>query len=222
MGEIWIIPDVHGAGKTLLALLDRIAPTKSDTIYFLGDLVDRGPESKLVLETVEKLKTQTLQTRVCMGNHELATLKAKEDMAFYRSWLQNFGGLATLASFSVASIQDVPQSYMNQMAAFEPYIFLDDYLLIHAGLDFSLEDPFSDESAFYHIRKFDVDREKIGGRRLIHGHTPTKLVEIMLAIETGSDRIPLDNGAVYTGSQVGNLLAYNPLTQNVIVQPYIG
>lgn len=62
MPKQWVIPDIHGCVRTLRALIEQLViPAKEDTLYFLGDFVDRGPDSKGVLDYVMGLKESGIQ-----------------------------------------------------------------------------------------------------------------------------------------------------------------
>jgi serine/threonine protein phosphatase 1 len=89
------------------------------------------------------------------------------------------------------------------------YFHLDDYVIVHAGLNFKNEDPYSDKRAMIWIRDFTVDSEKISNKKVIHGHVPVNLEFIELSINNPEYKfIALDNG-VYFNNRVGygNLIA---------------
>ena len=92
-----VIGDVHGHHDGLMTLLEALAPGSDDRVYFLGDLIDRGPKSAQVLDFVQQSPYQTL-----LGNHEQLMLEALSgvpmDMQAWQSWLYS-GGDATVASY---------------------------------------------------------------------------------------------------------------------------
>src|ERR671932_2062390 len=86
-----VIGDVHGHYDTLMSLLDAIAPTRDDMVYFLGDLIDRGPQSAQVVDFVMKSPYLCL-----LGNHEQMLLDILGDGEIYgpalQAWLYSGGG----------------------------------------------------------------------------------------------------------------------------------
>ena len=80
MPKQWVIPDIHGCVRTLRALIEQLViPAKDDTLYFLGDFVDRGPDSKGVLDYVMGLEDQGYNIVALKGNHEEFFVKAWEE-----------------------------------------------------------------------------------------------------------------------------------------------
>ncbi len=80
MREHWVIPDIHGCVKTLRSLIeDMIKPSKHDWLYFLGDYIDRGPDSKGVIDYLMYLQQEDYNIRTLMGNHEDYLLKAYDE-----------------------------------------------------------------------------------------------------------------------------------------------
>ena len=102
------IGDIHGCLAHLDALLQTIAPTADDHLVFLGDYVDRGPDSAGVLKRIIRL-TQTHRVTALMGNHEQMMLAARESHDKHMDWLLN-GGDATLRSYGGVGgvLRDVP------------------------------------------------------------------------------------------------------------------
>ena len=105
----------------------------------------------------------------------------------------------------------------------EYYIELKDYVLVHAGLNFNIENPFKDTLSRLSVRDFNVNRNRIGNKRVIHGHTSADISCIMQYIQSDAyDSLSLDNG-VYMKNRdgYGNFLAYNIDTKELIIQPNI-
>lgn len=216
----FVIGDIHGCAATLRRLVEeKLRPFPADHIYLLGDLIDRGPDSKGVLDYIFELQERGLHLESIRGNHEEMFLHAADDPRNFWLWGAN-GGLATLASFRADSPGDIPLRYRNFLAALPLYILLDDFVLVHAGLNFELSDPFADTEAMLWTRSPSVDRIRIGGRRLICGHTttPRDLVEVSLA----GDKIMLDNGCVFpAGPGLGCLAALEIESMTLSMQPNI-
>jgi serine/threonine protein phosphatase 1 len=193
----FVIGDVHGCAATLRRLVDTVLrPFPDDRIYLLGDLIDRGPDSKGVLDFIFELRGRGLSVGSVRGNHEQMCLQAGDDQYYLELWTAN-GGLATLGSFQADGPGDIPHPYREFLRSLPYYILLDNFVIVHAGLNFDPPGPFDDTGAMLWTRSPHVDRQRIGGRRLICGHTPVprSLLEASLA----SSKILLDNGCVFGG-----------------------
>jgi len=222
MREHWVIPDIHGCAKTLRALIeDLIKPSKHDWLYFLGDYIDRGPSSKEVLDYLMYLQREDYNMRLLLGNHEEYLVKSFEDEQNLKSvlgfkqknkrkkeWLFH-GGKQTMESFQLTDLIQFPAEYIDWMRKLEYFVELDDFVLVHAGLNFRVDDPFKDKDSMLWIRDFDIIPEKINNRRVIHGHVPVSLEFIDLSIHNkGYKFIDLDNGCYMTKREgFGNLVA---------------
>jgi Calcineurin-like phosphoesterase len=193
----FVIGDIHGCAATLRQLvLEQLRPTAADRIYLLGDLIDRGPASKGVLDFIFEMRAAGHSVAAVMGNHEEMFLQAASDHRYLDLWYAN-GGLATLASFQAAGPGDVPQRYREFLGSLPRCILLDRFVIVHAGLNFIPQDPFEDTAAMLWTRSPFVDRSRIGDRRLVCGHTP--VTRTQLESSQSSDKIMLDNGCVYDG-----------------------
>jgi serine/threonine protein phosphatase 1 len=219
----WIIPDIHGCFKTLRGLFDHyIAPSKEDELYFLGDYIDRGPDSKGVIDYLMDLEEQGFRVHLIKGNHEESAVNAcrqeherKRYIGFQgpntakMAW-RRFGGKETMQSFGIKDLRDMPQKYIDWMDQMPTHLELEKYVLVHAGLNFEEDDPFTDDHSKMWLRDFAARPEKIGGRLLIHGHVPLSLEEIFMMRDNPDNfgHIDLDNGVYMAGRQgYGNLVA---------------
>lgn len=193
----FVIGDIHGCAATLRRLVDgRLRPGPADNIYLLGDLIDRGPDSKGVLDFIFELRDRGLAVDSIRGNHEDMFLRAEDDHEGLNLWTAN-GGLTTLESFQADGPGDIPHLYRAFLASLPLYILLDDFVIVHAGLNFDRPSPFDDTSAMLWTRSPFVDRQRIGGRRLICGHTPVPRARLEASLN--SSKIMLDNGCVFGG-----------------------
>ena len=202
----FVIGDVHGCAATLRRLVDdTLRPFPHDRIYLLGDLIDRGPDSKGVLDFIFELLERGLSVSSVRGNHEEMCLQAGDDHYNLGLWNAN-GGQATLESFQADGPGDIPHRYRDFLASQPLYILLDDFVIVHAGLNFDTHNPFEDTSAMLWTRSPVVDRQRIGGRRLICGHTPVPRSRLEASLN--SSKIMLDNGCVFGGwPETGSLAA---------------
>jgi len=90
------IGDIHGCSTALNRLIEAIQPSEQDTLVILGDVIDWGPDSRGVIETLLRLSEQCRLIPL-MGNHEEMLLAARRSRLEFRYWMQ-FGGDATLNS----------------------------------------------------------------------------------------------------------------------------
>ena len=233
MTKKWVIPDIHGYSGALRALIEeQIKPSRNDTIFFLGDYIDRGPDSKGVIDYIISLKEDDYNIRTLRGNHEDYLLRTFDNETIQKNILgityQNnlkkewfkYGGKETLNSFLVSDVHEIPEKYITWMRELEFYIMLDSFILVHAGMNFGIEDPFSDKRSMLWIKDFKVDKEKAGYRKMIHGHVPVSLDFIdLLRSGNAYDFIDLDNG-IYMANKVGfgNLVALELTTMEMKVQ----
>ncbi len=230
MKNQWIVPDIHGHLKTLKFLIeDRIALSKSDSIYFLGDYIDRGPDSKGVIDFIMNLQNSGYDVHCIRGNHEDYCIRAWEsdqNCFLFRSkiekdWRKN-GALRTLQSFGVKRPREIEQRYIDWMKQTEYYVELDDYILVHAGFNFKIKNPLEDVISMMWVRDFKVNKEKVNGKRVVHGHVPVEMSLIDLFRNNNYDFLSLDNGVYYKNKDgFGNLLAFNINTKEIIIQPNI-
>lgn len=124
------IGDVHGHYDGLMQLLAAIAPTENDQVYFVGDLIDRGPASSQVVEYVRQHADGCV-----MGNHEQLLLSAfvggQVNGTALQAWLHS-GGQSTLASYDNIDLLTEHLTWLRKLPA---YIDLGDVWLVHAGID---------------------------------------------------------------------------------------
>ena len=230
MSQRWIIPDIHGCFKTVKALLENtLKVTKNDELYFLGDYIDRGPDSKGVIDYLMHLQNEEYNVHFLKGNHEdmcVSAFQADQKKKLFgkhveqKEW-EAVGAEKTLKSFNVKHPREIPQLYIDWMNACLPYIELEEYILVHAGMNFHISDPFKDEQSMMWTRKFRVDYSKTHGKKIIHGHIPVDYSFMSLVVEQNDryDFIALDNGVYVTDKPgLGNLMAFNPDTKQLLAQ----
>ena len=233
MRKTWVIPDIHGCSKTLKALIeDMIKPSKYDWLYFLGDYIDRGPDSKGVIDYLMYLQEEEYNSRFLIGNHEDVFIRAYEaefrkkkffgikfPNSIKNDWFEMYGQ-ATFDSFGVKNIKDIPEKYIEWMKKLELYIELEKYFLVHAGLNFSIENPLDDKISMLWIRDYEIIPEKINYRKIIHGHAPVSLEFIYLMNKKQNYHfMDLDNGCCLINHEgFGNLVAYELNSSEIVVQ----
>jgi serine/threonine protein phosphatase 1 len=223
MANKWAIGDIHGCLKTFRHLIEeKLRPSGTDTLYLLGDYVSKGPDSKGVIDYILQLQRQNLRVITLMGNHEEMLLNGLTDQLEAQRLLEH-GGKQILESFGVDTFSTIPPLYIDWLGQLPSVLISDRYVLTHAGLNFTLSDPFSDEKAMRWIRDFEVDPEKIGHRLLVHAHSPVPLEFTRKQLEADPlVVVNLDGGCVYTKCEnLGQLLALNLENRELIVQKNI-
>lgn len=208
MSRRWVIGDVHGCNKTLVRLLfDNLNVTREDQLFFLGDYIDRGPDSRGVIDTLLALKRKKFHIHTLRGNHEQMMMESEEDIFCFEHWTNNGGG-STLLSFGQETYSSFPAPYKSFFSSLPFYIETGNYILVHAGLNFEEPDLFSDKEAMLWQRIKDTDQTSLGDRIMIHGHTPIPLDQILN--QTANCR-NLDGGCVFASRRkdLGYLVAYN-------------
>ena len=143
-----MIGDIHGCFRTFKYLVEEeLHLTSFDSLFLLGDLIDRGPRSKAVIDYVREL-SDDMVVRPVLGNHEFMMLQSLDDEDYFRLWTLN-GCVKTLLSFGVAlsqvhnrnSVSIIPEDYMDFIKTWPLYEKTDDFLFVHAGVDASGEHP---------------------------------------------------------------------------------
>jgi len=234
--KTWVIPDIHGCLKTFSYLVENmIRLQKDDILYILGDFIDRGPDSKGVIDYIMQLEANGYMVISLRGNHEdylLKVIESEKNQGFWpklsgqgktrKEWFR-FGGEATVKSFGLTRISNMPDIYVEWLNSLQYYAEYKEFLIVHAGFNFKKENIFEDENAMLWIRDFEIDTEKLGGRRIIHGHVPVDLEFIYSCLNSNAYQfIALDNGVyMYDRPGYGNLTALELNTLDLKIQPNI-
>lgn len=207
MTKKFIIGDIHGCSRTFKSLLfNTLKISKDDDIYLLGDYIDRGPNSKKVIKRILKLQEQGYKVYPIIGNHELLLINSADYVQNHITWFK-YGAKATLKSFNAKYAYELKKKYMNFFRTLPYYYELDDFIIVHGGMNFNIENPFDDLESMVWVRTNFVDIQKTKGKRLICGHTPYPLDLIKQSLD--KNRIILDGGCVYYGTHpaLGYLVA---------------
>lgn len=222
------IGDIHGCNKTFQVLLNQINLTKDDELTLLGDYIDRGKDSKGVIDTILNLQLAGYNVRTLRGNHEQMMLDAinpANNISDFERWTMRAGGDTTITSFG-----DTLQEYIPFFESL-PLIFVDeDYIFVHAGLNFKEKDPLSDEFSFLWIRDFykKIDLKWLNNRVVVHGHTPIPVYEIERQFQYLTEKRPshlpvlnLDGGCVFPWGGMGCLVAADLTNSKLYIQENI-
>jgi serine/threonine protein phosphatase 1 len=207
------ISDIHGCVETFRTLLtQQVHLTPDDELYLLGDYVDRGPDSKGVLDHILHLRESGYQVHCLKGNHEEMMYKAAFDSQEVEMWLYN-GGKETLMSFGLEDPAALPKRYLDMIQDMDFYFEVDKFILVHAGLNFSgvsapdkgeegflwqVHNPLTDHNSMLWIRWWydNINWNWLRDRMIIHGHTPIETDEISeMSLALKEDRVlDIDNG----------------------------
>lgn len=200
MQKTYVIGDIHGCHDCLSDLLSRISPEPGlDRIVFLGDYIDRGPQSRQVVEILLELRRRHAATIFLKGNHEDALLQylAGGQKRFYLE----IGGRETLLSYGCQEpFEDcrkfIPDRHLEFFCDLLPYWEDSENIFVHAGIKAGIHLTQQPADWLYWVtaERFLKQRHDFG-KRVIFGHT---VVEEPTALTP--DRIAIDTGAVYGGS----------------------
>jgi serine/threonine protein phosphatase 1 len=170
------IGDIHGC-FTALSTLEQFVPfTADDLLVTLGDYVNRGPDSRAVLDWLIA-REATGKLIALRGNHEIMMLRARDTEQDFRTFLE-VGGLATLASYASPEDDDafsaVPAEHWAFLERTRPYYETDSHIFVHANLypDAELEDQ---PDFMLYWEKFDAQQgPHESGKIMVCGHTPQR------------------------------------------------
>jgi len=206
----YIVGDVHGCYVELRALLKTIADHAKHhapdgyKLVFLGDLIDRGPDSQKVVEFLKDFSPENVELIYLMGNHEEVYLRVVEgQVEALKSWF-GFGGRSCLRSYGVDNLGEInldienllfraqskiPKSHVEFIRGFQDYFVFGDYLCVHAGIrpKKKLEDQKSQDMRW--IRGDFLKYSKPHPYKVVHGHT------IVEQAQDFGNRIAVDTGA---------------------------
>ena len=210
----YAIGDVHGRLDLLDQLLSQIEedidhrPSRKNALVFLGDLMDRGPDSRGVIERLRHYRHDRLKPYFLMGNHEEVLLRLLQgERGILTSWLK-YGGAQCLASYgldagqldvraetaAIAAIRSViPSSHVEFISSFADTLRFGDYLFVHAGIRPGIDLELQSQSDLRWIRSPFLEDRSDHGMVVVHGHTISNEVEIE------HNRIGIDTGAYRTG-----------------------
>ena len=215
---VYAIGDVHGRCDLLIKLLDVIDADAASlpegtkvSIVFLGDYIDRGLQSRQVIDLLLGERLKDRETVFLMGNHEDALLRFREEAEFGREWAR-FGGAETLFSYGLQPPtgaaaghreawhevwsefhQVLPEAHLHFYQTMTHYHVVGDYLFVHAGLrpGVTLDEQSVDDMLW--IRDDFLQDGKPFAHFVVHGHTPTRVPYI------DDRRMGLDTAAFSTG-----------------------
>lgn len=217
MNRTFAIGDIHGCHEAFQRMLfDEIKITRQDKLYCIGDYIDRGRNSKEVIDTIISLKEKGYRIHTVRGNHEQMMMESGQSEEHFELWFMN-GGDTTLQSFGIDGYEEMPEKYKQFFRSTEFCIITKRYVFVHAGLNFTHKDIFEDKEAMLWIRNFAPDQPALKNKILVHGHTPQPLSYML---SQAGNCINVDGGCVYSGRKnYGNLVAISLPGKEFIVVP---
>lgn len=212
--RVYAVGDIHGCLAETQALMQRI---KTDNDYrdsaetfviFLGDLVDRGPDSRGVIEHLMAFPYRFAKPLFIMGNHEEMMVRAlMGEPNLLPEWLK-YGGFACAESYGVPRTQlldqepsvieytlrsAIPRKHVDFLGGFLDYVHFGDFLFTHAGIRPGVPLEKQNSRDLKWIRDPFLHHSGDLGVTVVHGHTISDQVEVR------SNRIGIDTGAYKTG-----------------------
>ncbi len=189
-----VVGDIHGCSSTLKALVKKLKLCPNDAIFFVGDYIDRGPDSSGVIDFLIELKQRQKNVFFLRGNHEDVILKLEKIYSpdEFSTYARVRKSLDLLQN---GRLQDKYRKFFDEL----PYYYeLEDFLIVHAGFSFKRENFLANRRAMLNIRDWDFSIEQTYGKRIVHGHQPHKIHLIEKAVAKKLAKIPIDCGCVYT------------------------
>jgi serine/threonine protein phosphatase 1 len=192
--KIFVIGDIHGCLDMLKRLIDKIEwNPANDRLIFIGDYIDRGENSKGVIDFILRLKKDSTLIQCLLGNHEqmfLDYLSGVDSQTFLLN-----GGLSTLRSYeAIKKSKDdplIPSSHLDFFSSLLTMIELEQYYIVHAGFqpNIGIEDQNLNDMLW--IREEFIYSDYDFGKVVIFGHTPFNSPLVM------KNKIGIDTGAVF-------------------------
>lgn len=212
--RVYAVGDIHGRLDLLDSLLFRIESDErarghaKTQLIFLGDLVDRGPDSAGVVRRALELSRSGRSVRFLLGNHEEVFLKALDGSVEALRFFVKIGGRSTILSYGFTEDEytaldypdllttlraRVPEEHVAFLKSFENQVRIGDYLFVHAGVRPRI--PFEEQTGgdLRWIRSEFLEFRGSHGAIVVHGHT------ISDEVEERPNRIGIDTGAFASG-----------------------
>jgi serine/threonine protein phosphatase 1 len=169
--RLFAIGDIHGCSTALARLGSELQYRPDDVVITLGDYVDRGPDSRGVIEYLLALP-ERCQLIALRGNHEVMMLESRTNRAMLAGWV-GCGGEATLASYGCRSFDAIPANHWRFLEATRTYHETERDFFVHANAypDFDLADQ-PDYMRYWEHLSYPAPHQS--GRRMICGHTSQK------------------------------------------------
>jgi serine/threonine protein phosphatase 1 len=214
----YVIGDIHGCVDEIRRLIDALPLARGDRVVFLGDYIDRGPDSRAVVSYLLSLQRhhEEIEFVFLKGNHEDMLLSYLGLSGRHGDMFLINGGKATLASYGVGPenlsarqiLSLIPSTHVEFYGQLKNYQLMDSFLCVHAGIH--PQKPLADQrdEELLWIRDAFIFRPHALPYTVIFGHTPQAAVFYDLPYKVG-----LDTGLVY-----GNMLTCLEVDEKVLFQ----
>ena len=221
MGRLFAISDIHGCFKPFYELvINTIKLEKTDQLILLGDYIDRGDQSKEVIDFIIDLSKKGFDITPLTGNHEVMLVDAYNNQESLPLWLMN-NGMSTLLSFGIEDIREIDIHYLEFFTSLEYYMILGDFVFVHAGFNNYAINPFLDKNSMIWESSLSYDNPLLSGKTIIHGHRPKTVSYVKRLIAEKSNVIPIDTGCVYDKEEgYGNLSALEIKSMTLYSVPF--
>lgn len=163
----YAIGDIHGCLKALETLLELVEPAPDDRLIFLGDYVDRGPDSRGVLDKLMQLSLAP-QNVFLRGNHDQMMLLARYDKDELKYW-KAIGGLETLDSYNACDIGDVPADHFSWLETTRYFFQTDTHIFVHASIGPEALHKNNERTLLW--KRVHGIEEHPSGKKVVCGHT---------------------------------------------------
>ena len=213
----YVVGDIHGCPNELARLIDALPLEATDRVVFLGDYVDRGPDSNAVISYLIDLQESCPAELVFLkGNHEDMFLSYMGFPGKYGDMFLYNGGGATLTSYGASPHNQtsadillvIPPTHIKFLKDLKPYYIAEDFFCVHAGLNPAKSLELQDEEEMLWIRDEFILNPHDFPYTVLFGHTPQEEVLFHLPYKVG-----LDTGLVY-----GNRLSCLELREKILFQ----
>lgn len=183
------IADIHGCSLALAALIKLIDPQADDTIITLGDYVDRGIDSKGVLDQLIELRDRCNLVPI-LGNHDKMMLHARDGRSDFQFWL-NCGGDAALDSYGSSGKLDlIPRSHIRFLESCHSYFETETHIFLHANYkpDVPIVELDDHTLRWLSLRDYVPPKRHCSGKTAVVGHTPqSEILDLgyLICLDTG-------------------------------------
>jgi len=220
MDRLFALSDIHGCFNPFYELVVNVIKlNKSDQLILLGDYIDRGEQSKEVIDFLLDLIRQGFNITPLTGNHELMLTEAYHDPAMLPLWYMN-SGMTTLLSFGIQNVRELNSKYIKFFTGLDYFKAVGNFLFVHAGFNDFAADPFSDRYTMVWECRPSYHNPVFSGKTIVHGHRPKTISFVQRLINEKSNVIPVDTGCVYERDMgYGFLSALEVNTMNLISVP---
>jgi serine/threonine protein phosphatase 1 len=209
------IGDIHGCSIAFAALINAINPQPDDTIIPLGDYVDRGIDSKGVLDQLIELRDRCNLVPI-LGNHDQMMLHAREGRSDFQFWL-NCGGDAALDSYGSSGKLDlIPRNHIRFLESCRSYFETDTHIFLHANYkpDVPIEQQEDHTIRWLSLREYVPPKPHCSGKIAVVGHTPqTEILDLgfLIGLDTGVWKsgwltaLDVESGKIWQVDEKGSL-----------------